>query len=81
MPNPAESAISRADEVMVGPYQQDVELQTPVTPVSAEGFISLQNLIIKQFAHALDDTSKQKLERHVLKSTKAGRMLFAKDVL
>ncbi|KAJ9656100.1 hypothetical protein H2201_008637 [Coniosporium apollinis] len=43
--------------------------------------MSLQNLIIEQDAHALDDTSKQKLERHVLKLTKAGRMFLAKGAL
>lgn len=42
-------------------------------------FISLQNLIIKQDAHALDDTSKQNLQRHVLKLTKAVQTFFAKD--
>ena len=82
MPNPAEPAISRAAEAKVGPCQQDVEPQTtPVTPVSAEGFMSLQNIIIKQVAHALDDTSKQKLERNVQKFTKAGQMFLAKGAL
>jgi hypothetical protein len=45
----AEPAIPRADEVKVGSCQQDIELQTSVTsvtPVSAEAFMSLQNLII-----------------------------------
>jgi hypothetical protein len=57
----AEPAILRADEVKVGSCQQDIELQTSVTsvtPVSAEAFMSLQNLIIQQDAHALDETSK-----------------------
>jgi hypothetical protein len=40
-----------------------------------------QNLIIKQDAYALDDTSKQKLEKHVLKLTKAGQMFLVKDAL
>jgi hypothetical protein len=35
--------------------------QTPVTPVSAEAFMSLQDLIIQRDAHALDETSKQNL--------------------
>jgi hypothetical protein len=77
---PADLNIPKADEVEVGPCPQDI-VQTPVTPVSAEGFMSLQNLIIKQDAHALDDTSKQKLERHVLKLTKAGHMFLAKGAL
>ena len=62
---PAEPAIPRADEVKVGFRRQDVEPQTPVTPVSAEAFISLQNLIIQRYAHALDETSKQNLARHL----------------
>jgi hypothetical protein len=78
---PADLNISKADEVEVGSCPQDIVLQTPVTPVSAEGFMSLQNLIIKQVAYALDDTSKQKLERHVLKLTKAGQMFLAKGAL
>jgi hypothetical protein len=49
-PPPAEQAIPKADEVRVGPCRQDVELQTPVTPVSAEALMSLQNLIIQRDA-------------------------------
>ena len=45
---------------------QDPVLQSPIKPVSAEAFMLLQNLIINQDAHTLDDTSKQKLEKHVL---------------
>jgi hypothetical protein len=52
-----------------------------MTLVSAEGFISLQNLIIEQVTHAHDDISKQKLKRHVLKFTKAGRIFLAKGAL
>jgi hypothetical protein len=37
--------------------------------------------IFKQDTHALDDTSKQKLERHVLKLTKAGQMFLVKEAL
>jgi hypothetical protein len=67
---PAKPAISSADEVKVGSCRQDVEPQTLVTLVSAEAFMLLQNLII-QDAHALDETSKQKLVRHLQKGTKA----------
>jgi septum formation inhibitor MinC len=82
MPKPPNDLnILRADEANVGSYPQDVVLQTPVTPVSANSFMLLQNLIIKQVAHALDDTSKQKLERHVLKFTKAGQQLLVKEAL
>jgi hypothetical protein len=65
----------------MGSCLQDIVIQMPVTPVSAEGFMSLQNLIIKQDAYTLNDTSKQKLERHVLKLTKAGRMFLTKGSL
>jgi hypothetical protein len=52
---PAEPAVPSADETTVGPCRQDVELQipeTPVTPVSAEALMSLQNLIVQQDARA-----------------------------
>jgi hypothetical protein len=78
---PADITVSRADEAKVGSCLQDGVLPTPVTPVSAEGFMLLQNLIIKQDAYVLDDTSKQKLERHVLKLTKAGQKFLVKDAL
>jgi hypothetical protein len=68
---PAPLAIPRADEVKVGSCRQDVEPQTPVTPVSAEAFMSLQNLIIQRDAYALKETSKQNLARHLQKCTKA----------
>jgi hypothetical protein len=71
MPAPlAEPAIPRVNKVKIRSCRQDVEPQTPVTPVSAEAFMSLQNLII-QDACALDETSKQKLVRHLQKGTKA----------
>jgi hypothetical protein len=38
---PAKLAIPSADKVEVGSCRQDVEPQTPVTPVLAESFISL----------------------------------------
>jgi hypothetical protein len=53
---------STADIVIVGPRSQEQIPQTPVTPVSAEGLMSLQNL---------DKESKQSLQRHVLKFSKA----------
>jgi hypothetical protein len=58
---PADLTIPKVDEVKVGSCPQNVVLQTSVTLVSAEAFISLQNLIIKQDTYALDDTSKQNL--------------------
>jgi hypothetical protein len=78
---PAEPAIPSADEVKVGSYRQDVEPQTPVTPASAESFMSLQNLIIQRDAHALDETSKQNLARHLQKCTKAFQKSSAQAIL
>jgi hypothetical protein len=43
------------------PCQHDTIPQTPVTPVSAEGLMSLQNLIMQTDAYALDKMSKQSL--------------------
>ncbi len=51
---PANLTIPKADEVKVGSCPQDVVLQTPVTLVSVEAFMSLQNLIIQRDAHALE---------------------------
>jgi len=68
---PAEPAILRTDKVRVGFCWQNVEPQTPVTLVSTEAFVSLQNLIIQQYAYALDKTTKQNLARHLQIGTKA----------
>ena len=77
---PAQSTVPRADEVKVGSCHQDEVPQTPVTPVSAEGLASLQNLI-KQDAHTLNGTSIQRLERHVQKLANAAQMSFAERAL
>jgi hypothetical protein len=60
----------------VPPTRQDDVLPTPVTPVSAEGLVSLQNLI-KQDAHTLNEASVQRLERHVQKLAHAAQVSFA----
>ena len=78
---PTDRTIPKADEVKVGACPQDVVLQTPVTPVSAEVFMSLQNLIIMQDAHMLNETSKQSLQRHLQKLTKAAQTPFVKGAL
>jgi hypothetical protein len=54
---------------------------TPVTPVSAEAFLSLQNVILDHNARALDRVSKQSLDRHVHKLTKAAQTSFARSAL
>jgi hypothetical protein len=55
---PAELTIPKADEVRAASCGQDAILQTPVTPVSVEALASLQDLILKQDACALDEISK-----------------------
>ncbi len=80
---PAQSTVVGAGEVEVGEcHQDDVPLvrqddmpSTPVTPVSAEGLVSLQNLI-KQDAHTLNEASIQPSERHVQKLAHAAQASF-----
>ncbi|KAJ6267361.1 hypothetical protein PSV08DRAFT_157423, partial [Bipolaris maydis] len=62
------------------PYQEDAVLQTPITPVSADGLMLLQNLILKD-AHALDENSQQNLQRHLLKLAKATQLSLTKSTL
>jgi hypothetical protein len=81
---PVQSTVPRADEIEVGTSHQDDVLPTcqddvpptPVTPVSAEGVMSLQNLI-KQDAHTLNEASIQRLERHVQKLAHAAQVSLA----
>ena len=75
---PPEPTILKANEVDVGPCLQNEILRTPVTPMSAEALVSLQNLIIKQDAYALDEPSKQNLQGHVQKLANATQMSLAK---
>ncbi|USP73004.1 uncharacterized protein yc1106_00278 [Curvularia clavata] len=62
-------------------YQEDGVLQTPITPVSADGLLLLQNLILKKDAHALDENSQQNLQRHLLKLAKATQLSLTKSAL
>jgi hypothetical protein len=78
---PARQTVPKTDEVKVGSYPQDDVLQTPVTPVSAETLMSLQDFIIKKHARALDKGSKQSLARHLQKLTNAAQTSFAKGIL
>ena len=78
---PAEPTLAEANEVTVRPHLQDEIVRTPATPVSAEALIKLQNMIIQQDAHTLDETSKQSLQRHLQKLTNATQMSFAQDAL
>jgi DDE superfamily endonuclease len=65
-PKPVSPTVPKAHKLEVGPCPQGELLQTPVTPVTSEALTSLHNLIT-QDAHALDETSKQRLQRHVQK--------------
>jgi hypothetical protein len=78
---PVKPAMRSADEVKVGACRQDVEPRTPVTLVLVEAFMSLQSLIIQQDAHALDETSKQNLARHLQKCSKAYHKSSALGIL
>ena len=82
MPKPVPNlTVPRIDEVNNGPLPQEEVPQTPATPVSAEGLVSLQNLIIRQDAHALEEASKRRLRRHLDKFAKAAHLSFAKGAL
>jgi hypothetical protein len=77
---PAELTVPKTNEVKVGSCPPDQVPQTPVTPVSAEAVASLHNLI-KQDAHTLDETSKQRLQRLIQKLTNAAQTSFAERAL
>jgi hypothetical protein len=78
MPKPlANLVIPKADEA----YQQNEVPLTPVTPVSAEGLVSLRNMIIEQDASALDETNKRNLQKHLYKLAKAAQLSLAKGAL
>jgi hypothetical protein len=78
---PAKLLIPKADNENAASYPQDPILQTPTTPISAEALMLLQNLIIKQAAHAAKETSKQSLQRHIQKFSKAAQRYLAKYAL
>ena len=68
---PAELTVPKANKV--GSCPQDEVLQTPVTPVTpvtTEALTSLHNLI-KREASALNEPSKQRIQRHVHKLASA----------
>ncbi|KAL6154495.1 hypothetical protein ACJBU6_07751 [Exserohilum turcicum] len=81
IPKPlARSTASGTNGAGVGSCTQDQVPQTPVTPITADAVASLHNLI-KQDALALDDTSRQRLQRHVQKLTNATQLSFAERAL
>jgi hypothetical protein len=79
-PKPVQLTIPKAYELEVGSCPQGEVLQTPVTPVTSEALTLLHNLIT-QDAHALDETSKQRLQRHVQKLANAAQISFAERAL
>jgi len=75
---PAELTVLK--EVKVGSCPQDEVLQTLVTPVITEALASLHNLI-KWNPYTIDETSKQRLQRHVQKLASAAQISFAERAL
>jgi hypothetical protein len=55
-------------------------VHVPQMPVTSEALTSLHNLI-KQDAHALDESSKQRLQRHLQKFANAAQISFAERAL
>jgi hypothetical protein len=88
MTKPTELTTSEADEEGVGSCQsvqqaqpQDTELQSPTTPVSAEGIASLQDLIAQQNTHNCNEASQWRVQRLIHKLVKAAQMSLAKRIL
>jgi hypothetical protein len=89
MPKPPPELITpQVDGVMVGlcrpgetSLPQDA-VQSPKTPVAAEGLVSLQTLIVQQHTTcSLNETTRQRLQRLIQKLAKAAQMSFANDIL
>ena len=82
---PATLTIATSDPVPLFP--QEAMLRSPVTPLtpttprSSEAFVSLQNQIIKQYAHVLDEADKQRLHKLLGKFVNAGQMCLVKGSL
>jgi hypothetical protein len=75
--------VSVLKEVTVGPCPQDEVLDipvTPITPMTTEGIASIHDFITHD-ARALDETSKQRLQRHVHKLASAAQISFAERAL
>lgn len=82
MPKPlADPTFPKDDEVDVKACQRHEVPPTPVTPVSVEGLMSLQNMITEQDAGARDETNKRNLQRHLHKLAKAAQLSLAKGAL
>jgi hypothetical protein len=82
-PKPISLILPNAYNLEVEACSQGEVLQTPlmlVTPVTSDGLTSLHTLIT-QHAHAPDEASKQRRQRHILKLANAAHMAFAERAL
>jgi hypothetical protein len=77
---PAQLALPRSEETTGNSGMPDEVPQTPITPVSAEAFISLHNLI-KKDTHTLNETSIPRVQKCVQKLANAGQRAFASCAL
>lgn len=67
----------------MGPFSQGGVFQTsmtPATPATSDALTSLHSLIT-QCTHALDETSKQRIQRHIQKLANAAHISFAERAL
>lgn len=76
---PARLTVFNTDESKVIACPQD-NVQSAVTPVSAEALTSLHNLI-KQDAHMLNEMNIQPIQRHIQKLVNAAQVSFAERAL
>ncbi|PVH92463.1 hypothetical protein DM02DRAFT_699807, partial [Periconia macrospinosa] len=60
---------------------EGTELQSPITPVSAEGITSLQTLITQQTTYNHSEARKSRVEQLVQKLAKAAQVSIAKGIL
>ena len=77
---PTQSAVSETDVIQSGSCPQDVAIQSPVTPVSAEALTSLFS-VIKQDTDTLTGTSTDRLQKHIQKIANAAQVSFAELAL
>ena len=73
----------KASEIEMDPSLQGEVLQAPmmsVTPVTSNALMLLHNLVV-QHTHALDETSKQRLQRCIQKLANAAHISFAEGAL
>lgn len=54
---------------------------TPTTPRTSEALVSLQNQIVKQYTHVLDEASKRRLHKHLGKFVNAAQICLVKGSL